>query len=173
MRARGRGLACRDSLLQKFLTLCGPSIFIGDAELATAIRAFNNDRVDISGLSFNRTTLKHQRQGTSLRLATRPWLISTGEYGGSGPPGKARGPGRRRISSKMEPPRAKLLMVASFPPGSSSASNRLILKCFGLLFWTFPINEKKGDADWGAPEDEAKWDPRQGDERVRWGCSAE
>jgi len=27
-------------------------------------------------------------QGTSLRLATRPWLISTGEYGGSGPPGK-------------------------------------------------------------------------------------
>ena len=34
-------------------------------------------------------------QGTSLRLATRPWLVSTGEYGGSGPPGKARGPGRR------------------------------------------------------------------------------
>jgi hypothetical protein len=36
-----------------------------------------------------------ESQGTSLRLATRPWLISTGEYGGSGPPGKARGPGRR------------------------------------------------------------------------------
>jgi hypothetical protein len=35
-------------------------------------------------------------QGTSLRLATRPRLKSTGEYGGSGPPGKARGPGRRR-----------------------------------------------------------------------------
>jgi len=35
-------------------------------------------------------------QGTSLRLATRPWLISTGEYGGSGPPGKTRGPSRRR-----------------------------------------------------------------------------
>jgi len=30
-------------------------------------------------------------QGTSLRLATRPWLVSTGEYGGSGLPGKARG----------------------------------------------------------------------------------
>jgi len=49
------------------------------------------------------------RQGTSLRLATRPWFIYTGEYGGSGPPGKpalirfanedckARGPGRCRF----------------------------------------------------------------------------
>jgi len=31
-------------------------------------------------------------QGTSLRLASRPWLISTGEYGGSGPPGKPGAP---------------------------------------------------------------------------------
>jgi hypothetical protein len=37
----------------KVLNACGPSIFIGDAELATAIRAFNNDGVDILGLSFN------------------------------------------------------------------------------------------------------------------------
>jgi len=42
-------------------------------------------------------------QGTSLRLATRPWLISTGEYGGSEPPGKARGPGRRRVSEARAP----------------------------------------------------------------------
>ena len=28
------------------------------------------------------------RQGTSLRLATRPWLLTPGEYGGKGPPGK-------------------------------------------------------------------------------------
>jgi hypothetical protein len=32
------------------------------------------------------------RQGTSLRLATRPWLLYTGEYGGSGPPGKPGAP---------------------------------------------------------------------------------
>ena len=28
------------------------------------------------------------RQGTRLRLATRPWFVSTDEYGGNGPPGK-------------------------------------------------------------------------------------
>jgi hypothetical protein len=31
---------------------------------------------------------------------------------------------QRRISSKMEPPLAKLLMVASFPPGSSRVNNQ-------------------------------------------------
>jgi len=40
--------------------------------------------------------IRNSRQGTSLRLATRPWLISTGEYGGNGPPGKARGTHPRR-----------------------------------------------------------------------------
>jgi hypothetical protein len=53
-------------------------------------------------------------QGTSLRLATRPWLISTGEYGGSGPPGKARGPGRRGLriqrSGVQIPPGALFLL---------------------------------------------------------------
>jgi len=31
-------------------------------------------------------------QGTSLRLATRPWALSTGEYGGSRPPAKPGAP---------------------------------------------------------------------------------
>jgi len=36
-------------------------------------------------------------EGTSLRLATRPWLISTGQYSGIGPPVLAR-PGPRPLS---------------------------------------------------------------------------
>ncbi|MCX6564278.1 MAG: hypothetical protein NTU60_11870 [Candidatus Aminicenantes bacterium] len=42
-----------------------------------------------------RSSIRVPCQGTSLRLATRPWLESTGEYGGSGSPDKAWGPCRR------------------------------------------------------------------------------
>ena len=45
------------------------------------------------------------RQGTSLRLATRPWFIYTGEYGGSGPPGKPGAPAA--VGSHRPKPEAK------------------------------------------------------------------
>jgi prevent-host-death family protein len=85
-------------------------------------------------------------QGTSLRLATRPWLISTGEYGGSEPPGKARGPGRRQVSEARTPYRMEAVdhekPEAGMPapaPAEKAAWNPL-----KAVFWDYPeLTEEK------------------------------
>ena len=62
-------------------------------------------------------------QGTSLRLATRPWALSTGEYGGSRPPVKPGAPAAVARSA-LAPQPASVHSLSSLSAGERIASKR-------------------------------------------------
>ncbi len=81
-------------------------------------------------------------RGRAFGFATRPWLIYTGEHGGSGPPGKARGPASPSISTDISSirPCGWIIFTSETRKRSWSPSTRSISRASGpaagRISWT-------------------------------------